>query len=117
VPIRVKDIIVLPDRQRGGKLEGKKDGFENGETLKGLQGSIKRLGFFSPIGVRKWGLTDEQKEAGNAILVYGNRRIVATGEEFVPGRIITPHPDDPNPEATFAELEFSETCFDSHEIS
>jgi DNA modification methylase len=104
-----RDKIIIPDdRQRGGKLEGKDDDYEGGETLKGLTNSIKRLGFAIPIHVTQFNTPE-----GRYTLVCGNRRAVASAglHDTIPSIIVTPHPDDPNPKATLEQLEFSEDIY------
>jgi DNA modification methylase len=104
--IPVTDIIVKPDRQRGGKLEGKPDGFEQGEMLEGLDNSIDELGFWGDIKVCKYGAPE-----GKYILVMNARSflvLVDRGAETVSCKEIFLHPEDPNPEATLEILEYYE---------
>jgi ParB-like chromosome segregation protein Spo0J len=101
-----RDKIIIPaDRQRGGKLDGKDDDYEGGETIKGLRNSIKRFGFAGAILVTKFDTPE-----GYYKLVYGNRRAVASAglRDTIPSQIVTPHPDDPNPKATLEQIEHNE---------
>jgi hypothetical protein len=102
------DSIIIRDRQRGGKINGRGEG----ETIKDLEDSFEAVGFFGSVLVCKLASCHRDRFAYlENSLVAGFRRIAAAkgrGETHIIVQFVTPHPDDPNPEATLQSIELFE---------
>jgi hypothetical protein len=102
------DSIIIRERQRGGKINGRGEG----ETIKDLEDSFEAVGFFGTILVCKLAPCHRDRFAYlDNTLVFGFRRREAAkgrGEAQILAQFVTPHPDDPNPEATLQSIELFE---------
>ena len=102
------DSIIIRERQRDGKINGK----DEDETIKGLEDSFEAIGFFGSVLVCKLASCHRDRFAYlDNSLVAGLRRIEAAkakGETQILAQFVTPHPDDPNPEATLQGIELFE---------
>jgi hypothetical protein len=102
------DSIKIRERQRGGKIDGRGEG----ETIKDLEDSFEAVGFFSSILVCKLAPSHLERFAHlEGTLVFGFRRMEAVkgkGDTEILAQFVTPHPDDPNPEATLQSVELFE---------
>ena len=87
------DSIIIRERQRGGKINGRGDG----ETIKDLEDSFEAVGFFGSVIVCKLAPSHLDRFAYlDNSLVAGLRRIQAAkgrGETHILAQLVAPHPD------------------------